>query len=270
VQPGETLASRGLETGLGGKGANQSVAIARAGIGVAHIGRVSTSDAWAVDTLRSAGVLIDHIELVEEASGHAIIQVDDQGENAIVLHGGANQSFDTERIEAIIASHSVDYLLMQNECNLLAEALEVAHRHALKVVLNPAPMTERIKDLPLHQLDTLIVNEVEAAALTDKSNIADIILAIQSTLPNTRTVLTLGAQGAVLLHGGQKINANAVEVDVVDTTGAGDTFVGYFLAGLVQGLSDNESLERACLAAALAVSQPGAISSIPTLSQLPR
>tara|TARA_B110000902_G_scaffold87831_1_gene104409 strand:+ start:261 stop:1142 length:882 start_codon:yes stop_codon:yes gene_type:complete len=269
VKPGETLSSLDLVTGLGGKGANQSVAIARAGVSVAHVGRVFKGDRWAVELLASTGVDTDNIALIEGASGHAIIQVDDQGENAIVLHGGANQSFSIADIEsALNHNQQARYLLMQNETNLLAEAFELAQAKGIKIVLNPAPMTDNIKDLPLAKLDTLIVNQGEAEALCGATDIDQMTQQMAALAPQTRVVVTLGGDGAMLLANGEVTHMNSPSVDVVDTTGAGDTFVGYFLAGVAEGMNDHDALQRACLAGSIAVTRQGAITAIPDRSEV--
>jgi ribokinase len=271
VKPGETLSSLDLVTGLGGKGANQSVAIARAGVSVAHVGRVFKGDRWAVALLASTGVDTDNIALIEGASGHAIIQVDDQGENAIVLHGGANQSFSIADIEsALNHNQQARYLLMQNETNLLAEAFEFAQAKGIKIVLNPAPMTDNIKDLPLAKLDTLIVNRGEAEALCGAADIDQMTQQMAALAPQTRVVVTLGGDGAMLLANGEVTHMNSPSVDVVDTTGAGDTFVGYFLAGVAEGMNDHDALQRACLAGSIAVTRQGAITAIPDRSEVDR
>lgn len=271
VKPGETLSSLDLVTGLGGKGANQSVAIARAGVSVAHVGRVFKGDRWAVELLASTGVDTDNIALIEGASGHAIIQVDDQGENAIVLHGGANQSFSIADIEsALNHNQQARYLLMQNETNLLAEAFELAQAKGIKIVLNPAPMTDNIKDLPLAKLDTLIVNQGEAEALCGAADIDQMTQQMAALAPQTRVVVTLGGDGAMLLANGEVTHINSPSVDVVDTTGAGDTFVGYFLAGVAEGMNDHDALQRACLAGSIAVTRQGAITAIPDRSEVDR
>ena len=271
VKPGETLSSLDLVTGLGGKGANQSVAIARAGVSVAHVGRVFKGDTWAVALLASTGVDTDNIALIEGASGHAIIQVDDQGENAIVLHGGANQSFSIADIEsALNHNQQARYLLMQNETNLLAEAFELAQAKGIKIVLNPAPMTDNIKDLPLAKLDTLIVNRGEAEALCGAADIDQMTQQMAALAPQTRVVVTLGGDGAMLLANGEVTHINSPSVDVVDTTGAGDTFVGYFLAGVAEGMNDHDALQRACLAGSIAVTRQGAITAIPDGSEVSR
>ena len=269
VKPGETLSSLDLVTGLGGKGANQSVAIARAGVSVAHVGRVFKGDRWAVALLASTGVDTDNIALIEGASGHAIIQVDDQGENAIVLHGGANQSFSIADIEsALNHNQQARYLLMQNETNLLAETFELAQAKGIKIVLNPAPMTDNIKDLPLAKLDTLIVNRGEAEALCGAADIDQMTQQMAALAPQTRVVVTLGGDGAMLLANGEVTHINSPSVDVVDTTGAGDTFVGYFLAGVAEGMNDHDALQRACLAGSIAVTRQGAITAIPDRSEV--
>jgi ribokinase len=271
VKPGETLSSLDLVTGLGGKGANQSVAIARAGVSVAHVGRVFKGDRWAVALLASTGVDTDNIALIEGASGHAIIQVDDQGENAIVLHGGANQSFSIADIEsALNHNQQARYLLMQNETNLLAEAFELAQAKGIKIVLNPAPMTDNIKDLPLAKLDTLIVNQGEAEALCGAADIDQMTQQMAALAPQTRVIVTLGGDGAMLLANGEVTHMNSPVVDVVDTTGAGDTFVGYFLAGVAEGMNDHDALQRACLAGSIAVTRQGAITAIPDRSEVNR
>jgi len=271
VKPGETLSSLDLVTGLGGKGANQSVAIARAGVSVAHVGRVFKGDTWAVALLASTGVDTDNIALIEGASGHAIIQVDDQGENAIVLHGGANQSFSIADIEsALNHNQQARYLLMQNETNLLAETFELAQAKGIKIVLNPAPMTDNIKDLPLAKLDTLIVNRGEAEALCGAADIDQMTQQMAALAPQTRVVVTLGGDGAMLLANGEVTHMNSPSVDVVDTTGAGDTFVGYFLAGVAEGMNDHDALQRACLAGSIAVTRQGAITAIPDRSEVDR
>lgn len=269
VQPGETLNSAHLETGLGGKGANQSVAIARAGGCVLHLGQVSKADQWALDLLNEASVITDHIKQVDQASGHAIIQVDESGENAILLYGGANQTCDVNQLEQLLdADRECEYLLVQNECNGLSDAIDIALARDIKVVLNPAPMTAQIKSLPLDRLHTLIVNQGEAQALTNQSETEAMIAYFQQRLSNTRVVLTLGGEGAILVHGSSVTRSSAHSVGVVDTTGAGDTFVGYFLNAMADGQDAANALAVASAAAAITVTRAGAISAIPTQGEV--
>ncbi len=281
VEPGQTLACTGLSSGLGGKGANQSVAVAAAGGRVTHLGRLGRADAWALDVLASRGVNTDLITLVDEPSGHAMIQLDDRGENAIIVHGGANQGMQLKDLEAALDRQPpVGFLLLQNECNLLAQAIDLAHRRQIPVILNPAPMSERVADLPLNKLDTLVVNETEASALTraltgtlaktpvDSEAQQDLAQSLRQKFPELRIVCTKGSAGVRLFHGDEQISVAAPKVPVVDTTAAGDTFVGYFAAGLAEGMTNRQALERAVLAGAVAVTRAGAIASIPTADQL--
>lgn len=267
VRPGETLASRALETVLGGKGANQSVALARAGAAVRHVGRIGAADDWARRALADAGVDVSAVASVDGPSGHAIIQVDDAGENAIVLHGGANHVLDRAAIEAALATAGEgELLLLQNETSGIDAAFDVARERGLRVAFNPAPMSEAVRSLPLERCDTLILNETEAAMLAGSGD-ADDAEALEATLaaryPAVRLVLTLGARGARLARDDARVAVGTPRVDVVDTTGAGDTFVGYLLAALESGADERAALERACRAAALSVTRAGATPSIP-------
>ncbi len=262
VAPGETLASHELNSGLGGKGANQSVAIARAGGQIMHLGCIGEADRWAITRLEELGVDTSLVKSIQGPSGHAIIQVNQHGENAIILHGGANQSFSSSDIETAIARSKADYLLLQNETNALEQALDLAKHHGLKAVLNPAPMSDAIKALPLKQLDILIVNEIEAQALSGQTTLEDQLGSLREMAPNTTIVITLGGKGAVLLDGEERIEQAAERVDVVDTTGAGDTFVGFFLAGVSKGLNNAAAMQRACQAAAVTTTHAGAIDAI--------
>lgn len=270
VRPGETMASRSLSIGLGGKGANQSVAIARAGGDVVHFGQLGQGDAWASEILADSGVDVSAINSVSQSSGHAIIQVDSQGENSIILHGGANQNCQGADLEAILRDRgqAIETILLQNETNLVSQAIELALELNKKIVLNPAPMTESILDLPLEKLDTLIVNEIEAQQLASNTDLTRALSSLVDRCPDTKIILTLGAKGLQFLRGDQRIDLPAVAADVVDTTCAGDTFVGYYLAGKQQGLDDVSALEQAARAAAITVSRLGAIDAIPSLQEV--
>ena len=269
VAPGETLSSQSLETVLGGKGANQSVALARAGISVFHIGQLGKTDEWARNAMAEAGVNVSHISLLDGASGHAIIQVDNTGENSIILHGGANQKFTYDQLGSILGQADTgDWLLMQNECNLLDSAFEIALSRGMRIAFNPAPMTPDVMELPLASCALLIVNETEAAAVTGDDNPASALATLGRLYPETRLVLTLGSKGAMVQHGSMQFSQEAMDVDAVDSTGAGDTFVGYYLASLIEGLDDESALHRSCAAAALSVTRKGATPSIPLAAQV--
>ena len=271
VLPGETLASRSFSRVLGGKGANQSVAIAKAGAEVAHVGRVCLSDNWALKQMVELGVNVDCVESSNEPSGHAIIQVDDVGENSIVLFGGANQQLTSEQLsQALGEATSKDWFLIQNECNGLSDVFDRAAAQNIPLAFNPAPMSEDVMALPLNQAQCLILNEVEAGAITNLgdqaggSAIDDMTRELMRLFPSSTVVLTLGAAGVRLIDGGQVVSIASPAVTAVDTTGAGDTFVGYFLAGLGHGKEAFDAANIACSAAALSVMSEGATPSIPS------
>ncbi|WP_111411833.1 ribokinase [Billgrantia lactosivorans] len=274
VHPGETLASRSYGVGLGGKGANQSLAMALAGGQVCHWGRLGRQDAWARDRLARAGVDVSHVELVDEASGHAIIQVDDHGENAIILYPGANHGFTRRHRDALCdAARPGAWLLVQNECNALPELLECAHRHGLAIAFNPAPMSDTVLELPLDACTLLFVNRGEAAWLTglpEESDAQVLLEGLHARLPRTATVLTLGREGAWYQSGEERHFQPALPVEAVDTTGAGDTFIGYFLAAMQERRSIRDCLALAAHAAALGVQRPGAADSIPPRDEVER
>lgn len=266
VAPGETLASHALIKVLGGKGANQSVAIAQAGAEVSHIGRISVSDTWALQEMRAFGVNIDCVETSDEPSGHAIIQVDDAGENSIVLFGGANQQLSNNQLsKALDGASAKDWLLVQNECNGLPDIFALAAEKQCLLAFNPAPMSAEVLNLPLSRAHCLIVNELEANDIvSEKSlNANGLVQALKQRFPNALVALTLGAAGVRLIDRGEVTEITSPEVQAVDTTGAGDTFVGYFVANLMDGKSAVEAAHKACAAAALSVTKQGATPSIP-------
>ncbi|TDX28997.1 ribokinase [Modicisalibacter xianhensis] len=272
VRPGETLSCHGYRQVLGGKGANQSLAIARAGGKVVHWGRLGQGDRWALETLSSAGVNISHIELTADASGHAIIQVDDHGENAIIIHPGANNGF-TDAQQRALASSVVtdDWLLLQNECNALGKMMTLAADRGMRIAFNPAPMNAGVLRLPLEVCHLLFLNRGEAAALVGQDDHASaqvLVEALRARLPRVEIVLTLGSEGVCYVHGETQYRLSAHHVTPKDTTAAGDTFIGYFMAARQNDADLIEALRLASAAAALCVQREGAAPSIPVLSEV--
>ncbi|WP_192037079.1 ribokinase [Halomonas sp. YLGW01] len=267
VRPGETLASTGYQQVLGGKGANQSIAMALAGGRVAHWGRLGRGDDWALRLLEDAGVGTAGVDLVDDPSGHALIQVDDQAENAIILYPGANHGF----LEADIDAHIDDaepggWLLLQNETNGLCHAMERAQDRGLSIAFNPAPMHADVNALPLSACQLLFVNRGEAAALVglEEDSEANVLLAaLGERLPSVELVLTLGKDGACYQHGDTRLRLPAYHVEAKDTTAAGDTFIGHFMAARLEGRDVETCLRRASAASALCVQREGAAPSIP-------
>ncbi|MDQ7734792.1 ribokinase [Halomonas sp. SpR1] len=272
VRPGETLKSDKYNSGLGGKGVNQSLAIARAKGAVSHWGRVSLTDAWVTEEMQRTGVDVSDIELTNEPSGHAIIQIDERGENAILLFSGANHGFTEERIVALLAKASPDdSILIQNECNGLDKLIPLAVSRGCKVIFNAAPMDDEVSSLPLDQCQLLFFNRTEAALLLGmpiESSASDLLRRFNETLRDVEVVLTLGSEGAWYQHNSETFFQAALKVTAIDTTAAGDTFVGYFLAARQAGLEPLQCLQRATAAAALAVQRYGAASSIPMAEEV--
>ena len=222
VRPGETISAIGYAKFAGGKGLNQSIALARAGMTVLHAGRIGTDGIFLKELLAENQVDCSQLVISEnEHSGHAVIQVTDAGENSIVLFGGANQNISDAQIQsAMSVMDPGDFLLLQNEISAMPEILRAAAKRGLRIFFNPAPMNRKVFSYPLELVDTFIVNETEGEAL--------------GSLPGKNILMTLGAQGARYspAHGGKGVAIPAAPVDkVVDTTAAGDTFIGYFSRG---------------------------------------
>lgn len=269
VRPGETIKSESYTLFCGGKGANQSIALSRAGAEVLHAGKISQDGVWIKEKLQISGVDTSLIKTVDKPTGHAIIQVNKDGENSIIIHGGANQTFNDNDIEEVLNSAKAgDFLLLQNEINAVKKVLQRTQNKDLTVVFNPAPMTDVLKNYPLELVDIFILNEVEGETLTDKNDSNEILNTMQKLYPKSRIVLTLGKEGVIYADNKQRIKTAALKVKAIDTTGAGDTFIGYFLAELMLGSEIEKCLEMGVKASALCVTRRGAADSIPTLDEI--
>lgn len=264
VAPGETLAAGEIARHIGGKGLNQSIALARAGLDVQHVGAVGVDGQDLLDALVDAGVNTDSVFEREGQSGHAIIQVTAQGENAIIIHAGANASLTEAEIDAVFAHTKAKACLLQNETNIVAYAMRVAKAQGLQVFYNPAPMLPQVSAYPLDSVYCLILNEHEAGQLTGEVESVAQLEGIAAQWPHLITVLTRGAEGVMTCHGGGIASYPAVPVEtVVDTTGAGDTFVGYFIASFLNDSDLEKAVQRGMQAASICISRPGASCSIP-------
>ena len=257
ARPGETVSALGFSRFAGGKGLNQSIALARAGAPVIHAGVVGKDGEFLLELMRESGVDCSSVAVDGgESSGHAVIQVADSGENSIVLYPGTNHRITPEIIrQALSRAEAGDILLLQNEISAIPEIMREAAARRMRIFLNPAPMTGAVPDYPLESADTLIVNETEWEALK------------AHRLPEKLNVLkTLGSRGAVY-NDSIRVAAKRVE-KVVDTTAAGDTFIGYFIAELLRGRSVQAAMEMASSASAWCIQRPGAAVSIPGRSDL--
>lgn len=262
--PGETLTSKDYICSLGGKGANQSLALALGGADVRHIGRMAATDEHFIAPLSNAGVNLQHIAEDASSTGSAVVLVDEQsGENQIILNPGANQQIPTTLIDdALNSADSGDWALTQNETNNAHYFLRQAKDRGMKICYSAAPFVAEttVELLPL--ADLLIVNEIEAQAL------ADTLGCSADQIPVTHLVITLGAKGARYIGQEGDWSLPSPKVDAIDTTGAGDTFLGFMLASLTQGLSIKPSIQRALGAAALQVTRKGTAEAIPTLEEV--
>jgi len=269
ARPGETLSTREYARHAGGKGLNQSIAAARAGAAVRHAGCLGPEGGWLRDLLDGEGVDTTHLHEVDAPTGHAIIQVDDQGENSIVVFPGANGELTQAQVAAAVGGMAKgDLLLLQNETNVVPAAIRAGHDAGLTVLFNPAPMKPEVLDFPLDLIDILVCNETEGEELTGESEPEAILSALSSSQRERQVVLTLGRQGCLYTGRYERFAVPACEVQAVDTTGAGDTFVGYYAAGLAEGLPPRQALELAAAASALAVTRPGAAGAIPKRAEI--
>ncbi|MFO7870146.1 MAG: ribokinase [Kiritimatiellia bacterium] len=269
VRPGETLSSTKYAQFAGGKGNNQSIALAGAGADVYHGGKLGRDGLWLKERLDARGVNTSLIEVIEGVSGHAVIQVTPDGENAIVLHGGANRRITEDDAEKILSGFSEgDYLLLQNEISAIPAIIKLGAERKMKIVFNPAPMTEETSAYPLELVDCFILNRIEGSQLIGSEDPEEILSGMTQRYDRASTVLTLGAEGAMYADRNGVVKMPGQKVSAVDTTGAGDTFVGYFTAGLMDGSDLKAALDLACRAAALCVRRPGAADSIPSLEEI--
>lgn len=269
VRGGETQSSFKLEKFCGGKGLNQSIALAKAGAETYHAGCVGADGRQLIERLKSVGVNCSLVKMMGDVSGHAIIQVDKYGENSIILYSGANGQITSEHIDEVMdCFHQGDLLLIQNEINSLDEILRKASDKGMKIALNPSPYAENIEALPLDKITYFILNEIEGNELTGKEEPEEMIKAIRERFPKSTVVLTLGSKGSIYDDGVEHCIQGVYDVKAVDTTAAGDTFTGFFLHAINSGSSPQDSLMIASKASALAVTKMGASPSIPTMQEV--
>lgn len=269
AQPGETLSSLSYARGPGGKGLNQSVALARAGVRASHLGFIGEDGVWLRDFLEAEGVDCSSVGVAAEATGHAVIQILPGGENTILLHAGANFCATREYVRTALAgARAGDWFLCQNETSAVEEALVEAKRLGMRTAFNAAPANRAGCPEFLDTVDLLIVNESEACTLGETSSPLDSVKRLRGAFPRTDIVLTLGARGAVWCGPETDEKVPAVPADTVDTTAAGDTFTGYLVAALLRECKPAAALALASCAASITVSRQGAAASIPFVREV--
>lgn len=273
VGPGETLSAQSRSVKHGGKGLNQSIALARAGANVSHAGCLGQGGEGLKALLQSEGVDTSKLMDVSEMQGHTVIQVNREGQNCILLYGGSNQCVSPAQIgDTLSGFDRGDWLVLQNEINLLPAIVDQAHERGMVIALNPSPYDDRLRAVDFGKIDWLLVNEVEAAQISASDDPDRAWAQLHVRYPALNVLITLGGAGSVAwrLMGDnvERVTQPANRVRAVDTTAAGDTFTGYFIAGLMSNLPLKDCMARASLAAAISVTRPGAADSIPTSDEV--
>ncbi len=272
VKGGETLQSTSLTRSAGGKGANQSAALAKAGATVFHAGKVGRDGDFLLQLLTSYGVDVSLIRTYDGATGQALIQLDANKQNAIILYSGGNGAIATDEIDQTLEHFGFgDVLVLQNEIVHIDYLIKNAKRRGMKVCMNVAPFDPSALSLPLELIDILVVNEIEGAGLADMQETSDykaILERLVTRYPASEILLTIGKQGCWYAFKDLRVHHDIYDTPVVDTTAAGDTFIGYYLASIARGCSIRQALQYASKAAGLAVSRPGAMASIPLAGEV--
>lgn len=269
IQPGETQMALARNVFAGGKGLNQSIAIAKAGGAVYHAGVVGEDGAILMDTLEKWGVDTRYVKRAPGPSGHTVIQVDKGGQNSIIVFAGENMRVLEEDIARVLSGFEQgDLLILQNELDNSPAIMRMASERGMTIVFNPSPVNSSLSSYPLSCVDWFLLNEIEGKALTQETEPKRILAALKALYPRAGVVLTLGGDGAYCMAGDETLFQPAFPVEPVDTTAAGDTFTGYFIAGISRGEDLPAVMKHAARAAAIAVSRPGAADSIPCLSEV--
>lgn len=263
-EKGETLSCEKFEIHVGGKGLNQAVSLSKSGAQVYMAGSVGRDGVFLTDYLGKVAVDTSLICVTDFFTGHAVIEVDPDGQNQMVLFPGANKEITPDYCDTVLEKFEAgDLVLMQYETSQVEYMIEKANLKGLKIALNPSPFVEKLKTFDYGKVDYLILNESEAQGITGEKDINAVVEKLKEKLRGGAVILTLGGDGAIYAKGDSFVRVPAFKVSAVDTTGAGDTFTGYCLTALLGGCDAKTALTRACAASALAVMKSGAAETIP-------
>lgn len=269
VRPGETLSAASQSVNPGGKGLNQSIALARAGAEIYHAGCLGRQGENLGALLRESGVNTEQLLTVDALQGNAVIQVNAAGENCILLYGGSNQCVTEEQVRRTLSRFAPgDWLVLQNEINQLPLIVDTAYELGMKIILNPSPCNEKLAAVDFGKLDWLLVNEVEAEQLSGSRLPEEAWRQLYERYPKLSLLVTLGSGGSAAYTAAETVRQAAFPAAAVDTTAAGDTYTGYFIAGLAEGRPLAECMRRASMAASISVTRAGAAGSIPTKEEV--
>ena len=267
--PGETQASKDRQIFCGGKGLNQSIALAKAGIPVYHAGLIGEGGKALLEVCKENGVNTEFIRQIPGPCGHTVIQVDKNGQNCILLFGGSNRSMTREFVDEVLdCFEEGDIILLQNEINELDYIIDRAYARHMMIILNPSPFDQALEQCDLTKISLFLMNEIEGFQITGEREPDKILQKVKELYPNAKVVLTLGSDGSVYQDDTGIYRQGIYKVKAVDTTAAGDTFTGYFISSIIDGLPVQEGLKLAARASAIAVSRPGATASIPLRSEV--
>lgn len=267
--PGETQGCLEYNIKCGGKGVNQAIAMALAGNDTYFAGIIGSDGGLLKGALVDKGVHIDYMKISNKPTGHAIIEVDQSGQNHILLYGGTNKEIDFEYIDEVLSHFSKgDIVVLQNEINNVPYIIERCYEKEMKIFFNAAPYDIAVKNYPIEKVTWLVVNETEGAALSNEEDYEKIIQTLKQKYPHTHILFTMGKEGSRVLTDKEDIKVEALKVNAVDTTGAGDTYIGYFVRGIVEEMPLLETAQMATKASAIAVTRFGAVDSIPNYEEV--
>lgn len=267
--PGETQGCLEYNIKCGGKGVNQAIAMALAANDTYFAGIIGSDSGLLKDALVDKGVHIDYMKISNKPTGHAIIEVDQSGQNHILLYGGTNKEIDFEYIDEVLSHFSKgDIVVLQNEINNVPYIIERCYEKEMKIFFNAAPYDIAVKNYPIEKVTWLVVNETEGAALSNEEDYEKIIQTLKQKYPHTHILFTMGKEGSRVLTDKEDIKVEALKVNAVDTTGAGDTYIGYFVRGIVEEMPLLETAQMATKASAIAVTRFGAVDSIPNYEEV--
>lgn len=268
VKPKETIHSQSLTYFAGGKGLNQAIALRKAEADVYLAGSIGQDGQILLETCRKNDLNARYVRTTEGSSGMAVIQVDQEGENCIILYEGANGMNSTTFMDDVLKDfHKGDLIVLQNEINNLPYLIEAASRKEMKIVLNPSPVHESLLQCGLEKCSYLVLNEVEGKMLSGKEDYQEIVRTLYGTYKN-QIILTVGKDGVYFNEADVVHHVSAITVKAVDTTGAGDAFTGYVIGEISRGKNVKEAIETAVFAAGIAVTKTGASESIPPLAEV--
>ena len=267
--PGETQASKSRQIFCGGKGLNQSIALAKAGIPVYHAGLIGEGGEPLLEVCKENGVNTEFIRQIPGPCGHTVIQVDRNGQNCFLLFGGSNRSMTKEFVDSVLDSFDEgDIILLQNEINELDYIIDRAYEKKMMIILNPSPFDSALEKCDLSKISLFLMNEIEGFQITGEKEPDRILAKVKELYPKAKVVLTLGGDGSVYQDETGIYRQGIFKVKTVDTTAAGDTFTGYFISSVIDGMPVQDGLKLAAKASAIAVSRPGATASIPVRSEV--